>query len=284
MDKLIDGKKLSKKIRLSVKKRVEELTLKYGISPHLAVVLVGDNPASQSYVRSKKRACERANMKSTTILKPSSTSQQELLDLIGELNEDESVHGILVQLPLPKHINEDIIIDAIKLEKDVDGFHPLNTGYLHMKRESILPATPKGIMTMLHEYNVELEGKDALVIGRSNIVGKPIAALLTRENATVTLAHSRTKNLKEKALRSDVIVAAVGRPKMVTKDMVKEGAVIIDVGINRVDDKLVGDVDFENVITKASLITPVPGGVGPMTITSLLENTLECFERMMKHD
>lgn len=284
MGRIIDGKGLSKSIRLDVKKRVKELIEKYGKSPHLVVVLVGDDPASQTYVRSKQRACERAGMRSTTIIKSSKISQSELLGIVDTLNKDVDVHGVLVQLPLPKHIDENIIIDAIAIEKDVDGFHPLNIAYLQLNRPSIIPATPKGIMTMLHHYDVALEGKDALVIGRSNIVGKPIASLLMREHATVTIAHSRTKHLKEKALNADIIVAAVGKPNMVTADMVKENAVIIDVGINRVDGKLVGDVAFDEVYDKVDLITPVPKGVGPMTITSLLENTLICFERIMNND
>jgi methylenetetrahydrofolate dehydrogenase (NADP+)/methenyltetrahydrofolate cyclohydrolase len=284
MGQIIDGKDLSKLIRLDVKKRVQELIDKYGKSPHLVVLLVGEDPASQTYVRSKKRACERAGMRSTTIIKSSDISQSELLGVVDALNNDVDVHGVLVQLPLPNHIDENIIIDAIAIEKDVDGFHPLNIAYLQLNRPSIIPATPKGIMTMLHHYDVALEGKDALVIGRSNIVGKPIASLLMRENATVTIAHSRTKDLKEKALNADIIVAAVGKPNMVTADMVKENAVIIDVGINRIDGKLVGDVAFDEVYDKVGLITPVPKGVGPMTITSLLENTLICFERIMNND
>ena len=221
-------------------------------------------------------------MKSTTIVKPETTSENELLSIIDELNADEEVHGILVQLPLPKHIDEDKVIDAIDISKDVDGFHPLNVAYMHLGRKAILPATPKGILTMIKSKNIELKGKDAIIIGRSNIVGKPVAMLLMKEHVTVQIAHSRTLNLKEKCLQADIIVAAVGHANTVTADMVKEGAVVIDVGVNRVDGKLVGDCDFENIKDKASFITPVPGGVGPMTITSLLQNTLECFERLMK--
>lgn len=284
MSEIISGKALSKTIRSNVKTNVEKAIKIHGKTPHLVVVLVGEDPASQSYVRAKKRACEKAGMKSTTILKSKEITEQELLDIVSSLNQDSDVHGILVQLPLPKHINEDKIIDAIRIEKDVDGFHPLNVAYLQMGRDAIVPATPKGILTMLKSKDIALEGKDVLVIGRSNIVGKPVAALLMKQNATVTIAHSRTKNLDEKAKRADIIIAAVGKAKMVTADMVKEGAVIIDVGVNRVDGKLVGDVDFDAVKDKASYITPVPGGVGPMTITSLLQNTLECFNRIMKHD
>ena len=198
------------------------------------------------------------------------------------MNNDDDVHGILVQLPIPKHIDENKIIDAIDFKKDVDGFHPLNIAYMHMGRKAIAPATPSGIITMLKSKNIQLKGKDAIVIGRSNIVGKPVAMLLLQEHCTVTIAHSRTQNLKEKCLRADIIVAAVGRPNTVTEDMVKEGAVIIDVGVNRVDGKLVGDVDFEAIKDKTSFITPVPGGVGPMTIASLLQNTVECFKGLME--
>lgn len=282
MGEIISGKALSKEIREEVRIQVEVLKAKYEAVPHLAVVLVGEDPASQSYVRAKKRACIKAGMKSTTIIKPEATSEKELLSIIDELNTDEGVHGILVQLPLPKHINEDKVIDAIDISKDVDGFHPLNVAYMHLGRHAILPATPKGIITMIKSKNIELKGKDAIIIGRSNIVGKPVAMLLMKEHATVQIAHSRTLNLKEKCLRADIIVAAVGHANTVTADMVKEGAVVIDVGVNRVDGKLVGDCDFENIKDKASFITPVPGGVGPMTITSLLQNTLECFERLMK--
>ncbi len=284
MAEIISGKALSKKIRQDVKNNVSDAIEKYGKAPHLAVVLVGEDPASQSYVRAKRRACEKAGILSTTILKPSSITEEELLEIVNSLNQDEDVHGILVQLPLPDHINEDRIIDAIDIHKDVDGFHPLNIAYLQLGREAIVPATPKGILTMLNSVNIELEGKDVLVIGRSNIVGKPVAALLMKNNATVTIAHSRTKNLTLKAQRADIIIAAVGKAKMVTADMVKDGAVVIDVGVNRVDGKLVGDVDFDEIAKKASYITPVPGGVGPMTITSLLQNTLICYERIMNND
>jgi methylenetetrahydrofolate dehydrogenase (NADP+)/methenyltetrahydrofolate cyclohydrolase len=281
MGTIISGKELSKTIRAEVKEKVEQLRETYGRPPHLAVVLVGEDPASRSYVKAKERACKKAMMESTVILKEETIREEELLKIIDDLNKDETVDGILVQLPLPKHIDEDKVIDAIELEKDVDGFHPLNLAYMHLGRKAIYPATPKGIMTMIHRSGIALKGKKALVIGRSNIVGKPVAMMLLKEHATVTIAHSRTKDLKAECLASDIIVAAVGKAKMVTADMVKEGAVIIDVGVNRVDGKLVGDVDFEAIKEKASYITPVPGGVGPMTITSLLENTLECFERRM---
>ena len=282
MGEIISGKDLSKEIREEVRIKVEELKELYKAVPHLVVVLVGEDPASQSYVRAKERACLNAGMESTKIVKPDSITEEELLKIIDDLNSDPSVHGVLVQLPLPKHIDENKVIDAIDISKDVDGFHPLNVAYMHLGRDAILPATPKGIITMIKSKNIEIKGKDAIVIGRSNIVGKPVAMLLMKENATVQIAHSRTQNLKEKCLQADIIVAAVGRANTVTADMVKEGAVVIDVGVNRVGDKLVGDCDFENIKDKASYITPVPGGVGPMTITSLLQNTLECFERIMK--
>ena len=277
MSNIISGKVLSKEIREEVKVQVEGLKEKFNKVPHLVVILVGDDPASLSYVTAKERACLRAGMKSTLIRKDDSITEEALLALIHELNEDPDVHGILVQLPVPKHIDDNKVINAIKKEKDVDGFHPLNVAAVHLGQEGILPATPKGIMTMLKSTNTEIKGKQALVIGRSNIVGKPAAMLLLKEHATVTIAHSRTTNMKELALKADIIVAAVGRANMVTADMVKEGAIIIDVGVNRVDGKLVGDVDFDAVKEKASFITPVPGGVGPMTIASLLQNTVECF-------
>lgn len=282
MGEIINGKELSKEIRLQVKEEVSQLKDLYQAVPHLVVVLVGNNPASESYVTAKERACIRAGMKSTLIRKDSNITEDELLDIIDTLNKDDDVHGILVQLPLPKHIDENKVIDQIDYRKDVDGFHPLNIAYMHMGREAIHPATPSGIITMLKSKNIELKGKDAIIIGRSNIVGKPVAMLLMKEHATVTIAHSRTQNLKEKCLQADIIVAAVGRPNTVTADMVKEGAVIIDVGVNRVDGKLVGDCDFDNLIDKASYITPVPGGVGPMTIASLLQNTVKTFKGMVK--
>lgn len=284
MGEIISGKVLSKEKRLEVAEQVEVLKGLYKAVPHLVVILVGENPASQSYVKAKERACIKAGMKSTVIRKDVSLKEDELLHIIDQLNNDADVHGILVQLPLPSHIDENRVIDAIDLAKDVDGFHPLNTAYMFMGRDAVLPATPKGIMTMLHSKDIEIKGKDALVIGRSNIVGKPIAMLLMKEHATVTIAHSRTVNLPEKCKRADIIIAAVGKPNMVTEDMVKDGAVVIDVGVNRVDGKLVGDCDFNALKDKVSYITPVPGGVGPMTITSLLQNTLECFERIMRND
>ncbi len=279
---IIDGKALSKEIRKDVKKQVASLTEKYGKSPHLVVVLVGENPASETYVRMKHRACERAGIRSTAINKSSAISEKELLDTIINLNEDPDVHGILVQLPLPEHIDANKVINTIEYKKDVDGFHPMNIAALQIGTQGIVSATPKGIMTLLEHTGIEIEGKQALVIGRSNIVGKPVAQLLLNKNATVTIAHSRTRNLEELSRDADILIAAVGRPKMVTGDMIKEGATVIDVGVNRVEDKLIGDVDFESAKEKAAHITPVPGGVGPMTIASLLQNTLECFEALQK--
>lgn len=283
MGEIISGKVLSKEVREEVRLEVAALKEQYGAVPHLVVILVGEDPASQSYVKAKERACVKAGMISTVIRRDADISEEELLGLIKKYNDDEGVHGILVQLPVPKHIDEDKVIDAIDISKDVDGFHPLNVAYMHLGRNAILPATPKGILTMLKSKNIELKGKDAIIIGRSNIVGKPAAMLLMGQHATVTIAHSRTQNLKEKCLQADIIIAAVGRANTVTADMVKEGAVIIDVGVNRTEEgKLVGDVDFEGCKDKASYITPVPGGVGPMTITSLLQNTIECFKRIIK--
>ena len=282
MGEIISGKVLSKEVREEVRIEVEALKAQYGAVPHLVVILVGEDPASQSYVKAKERACVKAGMISTVIRRDADISEEELLGLIKKYNDDEGVHGILVQLPVPKHINEDKVIDAIDISKDVDGFHPLNVAYMHLGRNAILPATPKGILTMLESKKIEVKGKDAIIIGRSNIVGKPAAMLLMGKHATVTIAHSRTQNLKEKCLQADIIIAAVGRANTVTADMVKEGAVIIDVGVNRTaEGKLVGDVDFEGCKEKASYITPVPGGVGPMTITSLLQNTIECFKRII---
>ena len=283
MGEIISGKVLSKEVREEVRLEVEALKEQYGAVPHLVVILVGEDPASESYVKAKHRGCLKAGMLSTVDRRDADISEEELLAVIKKYNDEDGVHGILVQLPVPKHIDEDKVIDAIDISKDVDGFHPLNVAYMHLGRKAILPATPKGIMTMLESKNIELKGKDAIIIGRSNIVGKPAAMLLMSKHATVTIAHSRTQNLKEKCLQADIIIAAVGRANTVTADMVKEGAVIIDVGVNRTTDgKLVGDVDFEGCKDKASYITPVPGGVGPMTITSLLQNTIECFKRIVE--
>lgn len=272
---IIDGKEVSKKIKEEVRQDV----LSHGYTPCLLVIIVGDNPASQIYVSSKEKACKKAGIESKTIALPGNASQKELINEIVKANKDKSINGILIQLPLPSHMNAKEVIDAIDPEKDVDGLHVVNQGKLLLDEKGIVPCTPKGIMTLLDEYHVDLAGKNAVVIGRSMLVGKPIALLLLQRNATVTIAHSKTKNLKELCLNSDIIVAAVGKPKMITADMVKEGAIIIDVGINRLQDTIVGDVDFYNVSKIAYRITPVPGGVGPMTIASLLQNVVECYKR-----
>ena len=243
----------------------------------LAVIIVGEDPASQVYVRNKKKDCDEVGFNSEVIALPENTEEKELLALIDTLNKREDIHGILVQLPLPKHINEDAVINTISPEKDVDAFHPENVGHIMIGDYTFLPCTPAGIMEMLKFYNISVAGKKCVVIGRSNIVGKPMALMLLEKNATVTIAHSRTKNLKELTKEADVVVVAIGKAKFVTEDMVKEGAVIVDVGINRIDGVLYGDVDFENVEKKASYITPVPGGVGPLTIAMLLLNTVTAF-------
>ena len=286
MSNIIDGKLLSQTIKKEIAVEVAELKAAGGKIPHLAAVLVGADPASKVYVRNKVRSCEEVGFESTLIRKDDSITEAELLEIIAELNTDDDIDGFIVQLPLPKHINEEKITLAIDPRKDVDGFHPMNFGRMAQGLPSYLPATPFGIMQMLDRYNIEVEGKHCVVLGRSNIVGTPISILLSRKaspgNATVVLCHSRTKNIKDYLLEADIIVAAIGRANFVTNDMVKDGAVIIDVGINRVEDasrkrgyRLAGDVDYENVAPKCKLITPVPGGVGPMTVTSLLMNTLK---------
>lgn len=281
---IISGKDLAKKIKEDIAAQVPSLVEKYGRAPHLAVILVGEDPASQSYVKSKGKDAEQVGYKSTTIRLPEETSEEELLEVIGKLNADDTVDGVLVQLPVPRHINEDRVIEAISHEKDVDGFHPANVASLWQKRPCVYPCTPKGVMRMLDEAGVEIEGKEAVVIGRSNIVGLPMSKMLLDRNATVTVAHSRTKNLAEVTRRADILVAAVGRLRFVTADMVAPGAVVIDVGVNRDPEtgKLAGDVDYANVEPIASVITPVPGGVGPMTRACLMENTLECYLRAME--
>ncbi len=272
--KILDGKKIAAEIRASVKGETR-LLKERGIVPGLAVVLVGDNPASKVYVGQKEKGCLEAGFASFLHRLPGGTSQKDLLDLISKLNADPLVHGILVQLPLPDQIDEEKVIAAIKPEKDVDGFSPVNMGRLVAGMSAIEPCTPKGIMRLLEASGIKLAGKEAVVIGRSNIVGKPVALMLLAKSATVTVCHSRTRDLDAHTKRADILVAAVGRPRFVTADMVKDGVVVIDVGINRLEEGLVGDVDFEGVSEKASWITPVPGGVGPMTIAMLLENTLE---------
>lgn len=275
---IIDGKAVSAAVKDEVKEQVAALKKDGGV-PCLAVVLVGDDPASKVYVRNKKRACEYCGIKSLEYILDKTASEQQLLDLIDVLNKEPTVHGILVQLPLPPHINEQNIINAISEQKDVDAFHPANVGRLMTGNPDFLPCTPAGVMEMLKKYNIETAGKDCVIIGRSNIVGKPMAMLMLSANSTVTICHSKTKNLKEKCLSADILIAAIGKPKFVTADMVKDGAVVIDVGINRTEDgKLCGDVDFDEVSKKASYITPVPGGVGPMTIATLMKNTLTAYK------
>jgi methylenetetrahydrofolate dehydrogenase (NADP+)/methenyltetrahydrofolate cyclohydrolase len=276
--KILDGKKMSAEIRAAIKEKVVLLKEK-GIVPGLAVILVGDNPASKVYVGQKEKGCLEAGFASFLHRLPETTSQEELLALIDKLNADKTVHGILVQLPLPRQIDPDTVLAAIRPEKDVDGFHPVNIGRLVAGLPASEPCTPKGILRLLKSTGIPLAGKEAVVIGRSNIVGKPVALMLLAESATVTICHSKTANLAEHARRADILVAAIGKPRFVTADMVKEGAVVIDVGINRLEEGLVGDVDYEPVAEKASWITPVPGGVGPMTIAMLLENTLEQAEK-----
>lgn len=283
---IIDGKLIAQSIREEIKIKTEALKTK-GITPCLAVILVGSNPASVSYVTGKQKALAEVGMNDRSVRLPESTTEQELISLIQELNADKSVHGILVQLPLPQHIDEEKIILAIDPAKDVDGFHPVNVGNLVIGKKSFLPCTPHGIIVLLKRMNIETDGKSAVVIGRSNIVGKPAALLLARKdfNATVTICHSGTKNIADITRRADILIAAAGRTNIVTADMVKEGAAVIDVGVNRIPDaskksgfRLAGDVDFENVKEKAAFITPVPGGVGPMTIAMLMANTLEAAE------
>lgn len=277
---LLDGKAMSAELREELALRVQRLKGK-GVTPGLAVILVGDDPASQIYVKNKELGCQQVSIHSVTIRLPETASQAELEAQIDKLNADASIHGILVQLPLPQRLDEAAALARILPEKDVDGFHLLNAGRLFTGQQGVVACTPKGAMEMLHRTGIDLSGKEAVVVGRSNIVGKPMAMLLLQENATVTICHSRTANLAEHTRRADVLVAAVGKPHFITADMVKPGAVVIDVGINRVDGKVVGDVDFDAVREVASWITPVPGGVGRMTITMLLANTIEAAERMV---
>lgn len=275
MGEIIDGKKLAKEIQEKVTREVAEL-VKEGKQPGLAVVLVGDNQASRTYVRNKQKRTEEAGMKSVLIELPENVTEEKLLSVVEELNEDKTIHGILVQLPLPEHISEEKVIDTISFDKDVDGFHPVNVGNLFIGKDSFVPCTPAGIIELIKSTGTQIEGKRAVVIGRSNIVGKPVAQLLLNENATVTIAHSRTKDLPQVAKEADILVVATGLAKFVKKDYIKPGAIVIDVGMDRDENnKLCGDVDFDDVVQEAGFITPVPGGVGPMTITMLLANTLK---------
>ncbi|MBT0945439.1 bifunctional methylenetetrahydrofolate dehydrogenase/methenyltetrahydrofolate cyclohydrolase [Streptococcus lutetiensis] len=283
MAKLIDGKALADKMQNELVEKVEKLKAEAGIVPGLVVILVGDDPASQVYVRNKERSAKKAGFLSETVRLSESTSEEELIQVIEQYNNDDRFHGILVQLPLPAHINDKRVILAIDPKKDVDGFHPINTGHLWNGRPVMVPCTPAGIMELLSAYEVDLEGKTAVIIGRSNIVGKPMAQLLLDKNATVTLAHSRTLDLARVTQQADVLIVAIGQGHFVTKEFVKEDAVVIDVGMNRDENgKLIGDVKFDEVEPLASLITPVPGGVGPMTITMLMEQTYQSALRSVK--
>jgi len=281
---VISGKDLAHEKREFMKNQVVELEKKYGRRPKLVVILVGDNPASVSYVSGKEKACVEIGITNETIRLSSDTTEEELLNIIDRLNNDSQVDGILTQLPLPKQINEDAIINAITPEKDVDGFHPQNVAALFLKQKGTTPCTPKGILEVLDSVNIPIEGKRCVVVGRSNIVGLPVSKLMLDRNATVTIAHSRTKDLANVTKDADILIAAVGKPLFIKENMVKDGAVVIDVGVNRNPEtgKLCGDVDFEDVKEKASYITKVPGGIGPMTITCLMENTIECFIKHME--
>ena len=275
MAEIMSGKVVSAQVRENIKKETEALIESTGIYPGLAVILVGNDPASQVYVRNKQLACEELDFHAFEYKLGENTTQEQLLDLINVLNKDTKVHGILVQLPLPDHLDEQSVLYAISPEKDVDAFHPMNVGKIMIGSYDILPCTPAGVMELLDAAGVEIAGKNCVVVGRSNIVGKPMAMLLLQRSGTVTICHSKTKNLAEVCAAADILVVAIGRPKFITADMVKDGAVVVDVGINRDENnKLCGDVDYENVAPKASCITPVPGGVGPMTITMLMKNTL----------
>lgn len=292
---IIDGKLLAKEIREELAKEVADMLQKGGRAPHLAAVLVGDDPASQVYVRNKVRSCEKVGFRSTLVRKPADITEAELLAIVDTLNQDATVDGFIVQLPLPKHIDEEKITLAIRPDKDVDGFHPVNFGRMAQGLPCYLPATPAGILEMIRRYEIPTEGKEVVVIGRSNIVGTPISILLSRKaypgNATVTMCHSRTHNLEGHIRRADILIAAIGSPEFVKADMVKQGAVVIDVGMNRVEEpetekgyRLCGDVDYDSVAPKASLITPVPGGVGQLTVVSLLVNTLKAARREVYRD
>lgn len=277
----LDGKDLAQRIKLQLKEETLGLKESLGKVPGLAIILVGDNPASKIYVNSKIKGCSELGFESFAHFLPEDTSEEKVLELIGELNEDERVNGILVQLPLPKHVDEKKVIDKIALDKDVDGFKPENLGLLMLgDKDSMQPCTPAGIMELLRAYSIELVGKDVVVVGRSNIVGKPMGSLLINEGATVTTCNSKTKDLKAKTSQADMVIMAIGQAKFLTEDMVKEGAIIVDVGINRTEDGLFGDVDYDGVSKKAAYITPVPGGVGPMTVAMLFANTMKAFKKV----
>lgn len=283
MDKIIDGKKLADKLNAQLKEKIEEKVKNTGITPKLATILVGEDPASQIYVNIKHRTCERVGIDSLMVNMDMSCSKKELMKKIRELNDDPSVHGILLQLPLPDHLYEDTeeFIELIKAEKDVDGFHPVNRGKLFDYDETLAACTPKGIIKMLEHYDIKLEGKDITIINRSNLVGKPLVFMMLKRNATPSVCHTKTKDIEGYMKRADVLIIAVGRPNFVTKDKIKEGAILIDVGTNRVNGKLCGDVDFDDVLDKCGKITPVPGGVGPMTVSSLMENTYIAYKNQI---
>ncbi|MEG1556279.1 MAG: bifunctional methylenetetrahydrofolate dehydrogenase/methenyltetrahydrofolate cyclohydrolase FolD [Bacteroidales bacterium] len=281
--KIINGSALAKKIKSVLAIEVEFLKSKHNRAPKLSIILVGDDPANMSYVKSKGKSCSEVGMESDLRFLPSATSQQELLEIIQLLNEDDSIDGILVQLPLPKHIDKNIILNAIDYRKDVDGLHPMNIGLLNTTENGIIPCTPKGILSLLKSENIDIAGKHVVIIGRSNLVGKPMAQLMLRENASVTVCHSKTRNLASLTRQGEILIVAIGCPNLINADMLRPGAVVIDVGINSVNGKLVGDVynsiDVPSIEKIASAITPVPGGVGPMTIASLLENTFEAYKK-----
>lgn len=283
MATIIDGKAISAAVRAELKSETEALIASTGVRPGLAVIIVGEDPASQVYVRNKRRACDEIGYYSESYELPANTTQEELNTLVDKLNADPHIHGILCQLPLPKHLDENQVILRIDPKKDVDAFHPYNVGKIMIGDYSFLPCTPAGVMVLLERSDIDVAGKECVVVGRSNIVGKPQAMLLLHANGTVTICHSRTRNLAEVCRRADILIAAIGKPEFFTADMVKEGAVVIDVGMNRkADGKLCGDVDFASVAPKASYITPVPGGVGPMTITMLMKNTLTAAKESVK--
>lgn len=281
MATLIDGKSLALEIREEVRKQVLSLIEKNGITPHLAVILVGDNPASQSYVRGKENACKKAGILSTVIRVDASVTQEDLIKIVDQLNQDETVHGILLQLPIPKHLNSEALIERISSSKDVDGFTLKNVALLTNGQPHLVPCTPLGIIRILKKYQIQIEGKHCVVIGRSQIVGKPMASLLLKENGTVTICHSRTTDLSTITKTADILVVAMGKPNMITGNFIKPGATVIDVGISKINDEMVGDVDFKSAEKVSGFITPVPGGVGPMTIACLLENTLLCYDSLV---
>lgn len=278
---IIDGKKTAEALRETIRIETEKRVHQYGITPHLCVILVGNNPASESYVRGKEKACLKAGIQSTVLRLPETIDQASLRRIVQELNDDVSVHGILLQLPIPAHLDSEELIQLISPKKDVDGFTPTSVATLANGQPGLVPCTPKGVIQLLETYDIPIQGKECVVVGRSQIVGKPVANLLLQRNGTVTICHSKTKDLPQVCARADILVVAIGRPKMVDDRYVKDGAVVIDVGISKVDGVIQGDVDFDKVAPKASWITPVPGGVGPMTIACLLENTLICYDKLV---